>query len=225
MAYKNKTRSAPAPDQAYAYHFANSAQTALPFDSMGNPWTGFNVYNSGSLKLDLLHNFFLECGARANKMRAYEMCDEPTARRLTGYLLVRGGIHIVAYAKAREKLTGVGVGKLLPIPDMSNKKFEEARKFEEQGLHTKMCRCSIDDYKLLGEIWNGPHPEDGQPLVVIDGIPEGVPYPDFLAEPQLGAPFADPEMFNDVAKKSSAAQIPSRFRLSGSDRSAMYRCS
>ena len=52
--------------------------------------------------------------------------DDPTARECVGFLLVRGGVHIVAYAKALEKLTGVDVGKLLPIPDISNKRFPEA---------------------------------------------------------------------------------------------------
>ena len=47
-------------------------------DSMGRFWTGQNVFSSsGNLKLDLLHNFFLECGARAGKSRAYESTDDP----------------------------------------------------------------------------------------------------------------------------------------------------
>ena len=54
-----------------SYHFIASGQTALPMDSMGNPWNGSYVFSSGNLKLDLLHNFFLECGARANKIRVY----------------------------------------------------------------------------------------------------------------------------------------------------------
>src|SRR5215203_6095363 len=121
-------------DARNSYHFISSGQTALPVDSMGNPWTGANVFSSGNLKLDLLHNFFLECGARANKIRVYEMVDDPTARAAVGFLLVRGGVHIVAYAKALEKLTGVDVGKLMPIPDISNKRFPESRKHEERGL-------------------------------------------------------------------------------------------
>lgn len=76
-----------------SYHFIASGQSALPVDSMGNPWTGANVFSSGNLKLDLIHNFFLECGARANKIRVYEMVDDPTARAAVGYLLVRGGVH------------------------------------------------------------------------------------------------------------------------------------
>ena len=123
--------------------------------------------------MDLLHNFQLECGARANKMRVYEMVDDPTAREMVGFLLVRGGVHIVAYAKALEKLTGVDVGKLLPIPDLSNKAFPEARKHEERGLHRILYRFTIDDYRRVGEIWNGAHPEDGSQLEVVDGPPEG----------------------------------------------------
>jgi Mn-containing catalase len=73
-------------------------------------------------------------------MRVYEMTADPTARAMIGYLLVRGGVHIVAYAKALEKLTGADVGRLLPIPDVSNKKFPEAMKHEANGLHTIMWK-------------------------------------------------------------------------------------
>lgn len=59
------TPLADAVDARTSYHFIASGQSALPIDSMGNPWTGQNVFTSGNLKLDLLHNFFLECGARA----------------------------------------------------------------------------------------------------------------------------------------------------------------
>jgi len=72
-------------DARNSYHFIASGQSALPIDSMGNPWTGQNVFSSGNLKLDLLHNFFLECGARANKIRVYEMVEDPTARAMVGY--------------------------------------------------------------------------------------------------------------------------------------------
>ena len=103
------------------YHFLASGQASLPMDSMGNPWTGNFVTTTDNLKLDLLHNFFLECGARGNKTRVYEICPDPTAPAMVGYLLVLGGVHIVAYAKALEKLTEANVGHLLHIPDVSNK--------------------------------------------------------------------------------------------------------
>lgn len=200
-------------DARNSYHFIATGQQALCGDSQGNFWTGQNVFCSGNLKLDLLHNFFLECGARANKIRVYEMAKEPTARALTGFLLVRGGVHIVAYAKALEKLSGVAVGKLLPIPDISNKRFPESKKHEDRGLHRILYRFSIDDYQRLAEIWNGEHPEDGQQLEVQDGPPKGAVPPDLEAEPQLTAPVGpdpsdlDPQMLEDYAKRIFGAGI------------------
>jgi len=193
-----------ATDARNSYHFLASGQSALPLDSMGNFWTGQNVFSSGNLRLDLLHNFFLECGARANKMRVYEMVTDPTAREMVGFLLVRGGLHVVAYARALEHLTGADVTKLIPVPDLSNKAFPETRKYEENGIHRILYTFSQEDYQKAGLVFNGPHPEDGQPLEVRFGAPEGTPMPDLDEEPQLNAPGAldfDPDMFNDIAKK------------------------
>lgn len=201
------TDPVPAPLQAATdmrnhYHFIASGQTAVPFDSMGNPWNGTYVFNSGNLKLDLLHNFFLECGARANKMRVYEMVDDPAARKMLGYLLVRGGTHVVAYARALEKLTGADLGKLFPIPDLSNKKFPEAVEFEEKGYHNTMFTFSPNDYKQMAAIWNGPHPEDGTELTVSDSMPEGFPPPVLPSEPQLTAPGdLEPGELEEMAKR------------------------
>jgi Mn-containing catalase len=194
-------------DARNSYHYLATGQQAYCGDSQGNFWTGQHVYSSGNLKLDLLHNFFLECGARANKIRVYEMAKEPTARALTGFLLVRGGVHIVAYAKALEKLSGVAVGKLLPIPDISNKRFPESKRHEDAGLHRILYRFSPDDYRRVGEVWNGEHPEDGQPLEVVDGPPEGAAPPDLEAEPQLTSPVGpdpsdlDPQMLEEYARR------------------------
>ncbi len=127
--------------------------------------------------------------ARApERSRAYESTDDPCARAMIGYLLVRGGTHVVAYAKALEVLTGANVGALLPIPDVSNRKFPEARKLEEeQGLHLVQYHQS-KDYTQIAKIWNGPHPEDGKPLVVKDEMPKGYPWPILDDEPQLVLP-------------------------------------
>ena len=38
------------------------------------------VFSSGDLVEDLTHNFFLETGARNNKLKVYEMVDHPAAR-------------------------------------------------------------------------------------------------------------------------------------------------
>ena len=98
---------------------------------------------------------------------------------------MRGGTHIVAYAKALEALSGVDVGKLLPMPDISNKRFPEAPKHEAKGLHQVKCRMSPDDYRSISKIWAGPHPEDGSELRVVDGPPEGGPV--LLAQPFYGS--------------------------------------
>ncbi|ANE46970.1 manganese catalase [Paenibacillus swuensis] len=190
-----------AKDLRNTQHFITNAQTALVADSMGNPWRGDNVFNSGNLVLDLLHNFFLECGARAHKMRVYEMSDHPVLREVVGYLLVRGGVHIVAYGKALEIATGVDVTKMLPIPNLSNRVFETARKFEDQGLGNKLYTWSDEDYKDIKYIWKGPHPETGVPLEVIEGMPEGAPNVDLEEIPEEFAPGISAEDFMKIAER------------------------
>ena len=90
------------------HHFLAGGQGAAPelagsaLNSQGRPWNGDYVFSSGDLVEDLTHNFFLETGARNDKLKVYEMVEHPAARALTGYLLVRGGVHQVAYARAVE---------------------------------------------------------------------------------------------------------------------------
>ncbi|PEZ03939.1 manganese catalase [Bacillus sp. AFS018417] len=190
-----------AKDKRNTQHFISTAQTTLVGDSMGKAWSGDYVFNSGNLILDLLHNFFLECGARTNKMRVYEMTDHPTAKEAIGYLLVRGGVHVLAYAKALEVATGVDVTKMLPIPNLSNKVFDVARRFEDQGAHLKLYRFSDNDYTDLNKIWKGKHPEDGQPLQVIDGPPQGAPIPDLDELPEEFAPGISQEDFFEIVRR------------------------
>ena len=61
-----------------------------------------------------------------------------------------------------------------------------------------------DDYKQISKIWGGTHPEDGSPLRVVDGPPEGFAPPELDEEPQLTAPMGgdiDPAMFQEVAAR------------------------
>ena len=183
------------------HHFIVNAQTAMPGNSLGQPWQGDYVFNSGTLVLDLLHNFFLECGARTHKMRVYEMTDHPVAREMIGYLLVRGGVHTLAYAKALEELTGVDVKKMMPIPDLDNSKYKEAEKFEFQGIHRKLFTFSPEDYRDIDKIWTGQHPDDGKELEVHFGMPEGGEKPDFEAKPEEFAPGYSVEDFYEIAAK------------------------
>lgn len=190
-----------AKDKRNTYQFIQTAQTSYPMDSMGTSWRGDYVFNSGNLVLDLLHNFFLECGARTHKMRVYEMTDNPVAREMIGYLLVRGGVHFVAYAKALEVATGVDVTKLVPIPNLDNSKFDATRKFEAEGVYRRLYTFSDHDYKDIDKIWKGTHPTEGGQLEVIQAVPEGGPIPDFEDIPETFAPGTSQEEFMEITKR------------------------
>ena len=134
-------------------HFIMGGPGHLVANSQGAPWSGDYVFNSGNLVMDLLHNFFLETGARSHKARVYEMTSNETARTLIGYLLVRGGVHQAAYGLALEKLTGVKMTKMLPVPNIDNAKFPHTQPWEAKGEHTKLYTFSPSDYQHLGGIW------------------------------------------------------------------------
>ena len=188
-------------DARNTHHFIVNGQSALVANSMGQPWQGDYVLNSGDLVLDLLHNFFLESGARLQKIRVYEMTDHPIARRMVGYLLVRGGVHQVAYAKALEQLTGVEVTKMLNIPNIPNSKFPETREHEQKGLHRTLYRFSPEDYRDIDKVWVGSHPEDGEELRVADAPPEGSAKPEQPETPEMFVPGYDPGELAEIASR------------------------
>ena len=182
-------------------HFLNFGLGAIPGGAGGQKWSGDYVFNSGNLKLDLLHNFFLESGARMGKIRVYESTQNPVAREMVGYLIVRGGVHQEAYAKALSDLSGVDVTKLLPVPEIDSTKFPHARKYIDQGFHRILYRFSPDDYRQIGEIWNGPQADTGEPREVQDGPPEGGEIPDLTPAPPLYAPDVDAEAIEEIARR------------------------
>ena len=154
-------------------HFIAGGAGALVQDSNNRPWTGDNVFSSGDLVEDLTHNFFLETGARNNKLKVYEMVEHPAARALTGFLLVRGGVHQIAYARALENLTGANLTKLFPSPYIPTDKIPECQPHIKAGLHKCLYRFSQDDFHELAAVFNGTHPETGEELVVADGSTRG----------------------------------------------------
>lgn len=182
-------------------HLIAGGAAALPQDSNGNPWNGDYVHSSGDLVEDLTHNFFLETGARNNKLKVYEMVDHPAARALTGYLLVRGGVHQVAYARAVENLTGADLTRLFPAPRIPTEQIPECRPHIEAGSHTRLYRFSPSDYLELAATFNGLHPETGEGLDVIDAAPEGVPAHDLPAQTGVFAPYYAPEEIAEIAAK------------------------
>ncbi|MFC0211754.1 manganese catalase family protein [Paenibacillus chartarius] len=189
-------------DKRYHDFFIESAQSAMPADHMGRPWNGSYVVNSGNLIFDLLHNFFLECGARMHKMRVYEMTSNPTARELIGYLLVRGGVHTLTYMKALEVATGVDVSKLYPVPRLDNKVFDATRKWEAAGEHRRLYTFSDTDYQDIAKIWKGTHPSDGGKLEALAGVPGySAPVPELDELPEELAPGISREDLMEIAKR------------------------
>jgi Mn-containing catalase len=192
-----------------AQHFIAGGQGCLPQDSMGKPWNGDYVFSSGDLVEDLTHNFFLETGARNNKLKVYEMVTHPAARALTGYLLVRGGVHQVAYARAVEKLTGADLTKMFPTPRIPTDKIPECQPHIKRGDHLRLYRFSPEDYKEIVAVFNGPHPETGEDLTVVDHAPDGAPPVDLPAQPAVFAPDYAPEEISAIAEKlREAAGLP-----------------
>jgi Mn-containing catalase len=198
-------------DEPYKQHYLFGGKGALPADSHGKPWDGSYVHSSGDLVEDLTHNYFLETGARSGKLRVYEMCDHPAARALTGYLLVRGGVHQVAYARALENLTGANMSKLFPTPRIPTSKIPECQPHIEKGEHLKLYRFSPDDYREIVAVFNGQHPETGEDLMVVDEAPEGFPPNDLPAQADVFAPDYAPEEIAEIAQKlRKAAGLPDK---------------
>jgi manganese catalase len=183
------------------HHFLAGGKGALPQDSRGLPWTGENVFSSGDLVEDLTHNYFLETGARNGKLKVYQMVDHPVARALTGYLLVRGGVHQVAYARALENLTGVKMMKAFPAPRIPTDKIPECQPHIAQDLHRTLYRFSTTDYHEMAAVFNGPHPETGEELIVADGPPEGALPNDLPPQTDVFAPDYAPEDIAEIAQK------------------------
>ncbi len=182
-------------------HFIQGGLGALPQDARGMPWTGDYVFSSGDLVEDLTHNFFLETGARQNKLKVYEMVDHPAARALTGYLLVRGGLHQVAYARAVENLTGADLSKLFPSPRIPTASIPECQPHIQRGDHRRLYRFSPSDYQEIIAVFNGPHPETGEDLQVVDQPPEGALFNDLPAQPAVFAPDYAPEEIAEIAQR------------------------
>ncbi|MGI4852844.1 MAG: manganese catalase family protein [Janthinobacterium lividum] len=172
-------------------------------DSMGHFWEGQHVFSSGNLVSDLLHNFFLETGARLHKHRCYQMTTNSAARNVIGYLMVRGGVHQAAYAMALRKITGVEMTKMLPTPNIDDSKIPEARKWQAMGSHRKLYTFSDTDYDDMSGIWSGNADwADNEPLEVIKGVPEYAAEGPVIGEcPTLFSPdYATEEIYEIAAQ-------------------------
>jgi manganese catalase len=130
------------------------------------------------------------------------MVEHPAARALTGYLLVRGGVHQVAYARALERLTGSDLMKLFPSPHIPTEKIPECKPHLDRGEHLKLYRFSEDAFREVGAVFNGPHPETGEELTVAEEAhPAGAPAVDLPPQPDVFAPGYAPEEIRQIAQK------------------------
>ena len=162
-------------DHGNIHHYLVGAQGALPVDSVGNPWSGSYVYNSGNLVLDLLYNLMLESTGRLQKCRLYEMTDNKMARSTISYLIVRDQAHENAYARALETL-GVNWNAALPIPKTNAESFPEVKRLLDMGLQSKQYSFDLDAQSEAGKIFQGMSPsKDGTKLNATEQAPEGAP--------------------------------------------------
>ncbi|MBY6685489.1 manganese catalase family protein [Rhodococcus sp. BP-149] len=176
------------------HHYLVGAQGAMPVDSVGNPWSGSYVYNSGNLVLDLLYNLMLESTGRLQKCRMYEMTDNKTARSTISYLIVRDQAHENGYAKALETL-GVDWKKTLPIPKTNAEQFPEVKKLVEMGLQSKQYTFDLTGASEAGRIYQGMSPsKDGTDLDASEQAPAGAPLDIAPERPEEFAPGLDPEL-------------------------------
>lgn len=174
------------------HHFLVGAQSAMPVDSAGNPWSGSYVYNSGNLVLDLLYNLMLECTGRLQKCRLYAMSDNKAFRATVSYLIVRDLAHEKVFAKALESL-GVDWNKTLPVPKTDSSKMPEVKKLEERNLHNQQWTFSNEE-SGLSDIFVGSSPFGDGELEALDGLPEGFAIPQMPEAPQEYSPGLDRQL-------------------------------
>jgi len=201
-------------DTGNIHHYLVGAQGALPVDSVGNPWSGSYVYNSGNLVLDLLYNLMLESTGRLQKSRIYEMTANKTARSTVAYLIVRDQAHENAYAKALETL-GVDWRKTLPIPKTNAERFPEVKALVDKGLQSVNYTFDLTGLSEASKILRGPSPSnDGTDLSVPAQAPTGGE-PVTVAPPRFEeyAPGVDTELLELIAATAEleVADIESSF--------------
>ena len=93
------------------------------------------------------------------------------------------------------------ITKLLPVPESSSTRFPHAKRFMDRGFHRLLYRFRPDDYRQIGEIWNGLQAETGEPREVQDGPPEGGEVPDLKPAPPIYAPGVNAEDIAEIAKR------------------------
>lgn len=182
-----------AKEQQNPHHYIIGAQSALPVDAAGNPWSGSYVHNHGNLVLDLMDNLVLEATGRLQKCRIYEMSTNKTLRATVAFLIVRDEAHQAAFAKALEKL-GVDWGKVLPVPKFDSSQFPEVKRLLDLGLHREQYTFRLDG-SMMEQIFSGPSPfNDSTQLTTLTEPRESFLVPQMPERPEEFAPGLDAEL-------------------------------
>jgi len=93
------------------------------------------------------------------------------------------------------------MSKLFPAPRIPTEKIPECKPHIEQGAHLELYRFSPGDYKEISAVFNGSHPETGEPLTVEAGPPEGALPHDAPPHPSVFAPDYAPEEIAEISRR------------------------
>src|SRR3954451_24187516 len=91
--------------------------------------------------------------------------------------------------------------QLFPSPRIPTDKIPECKPHIKRGEHLKLYRFSPDDYREVAAVFNGPNPETGEELSVVDDAPRGIEPNDLPPQPAVFAPDYAPEEIAEIAKK------------------------
>lgn len=174
---------------ANPHHFIMGAQSSLPVDAAGNPWSGSYVYSHGNLVADLLNNVTLESTGVLQKTRIYEMSNNKTFRETLAFLIVRDNAHQNAFAKALETL-GVDWGKIFPVPNYDINKYPECRKYVDMGFHNAQFNFRLDP-TLISQVFQGESPSRNSGELHVTEPPKGYPVPEMPVMPNEHSPGLD----------------------------------
>ena len=135
------------------HHFLAGGQARFLQDSARAPWTGDYVFSSGDLVEDLTHNFFLETGARNNKLKVYEMVPHPRrAHRLPARARRRAPARLRARGREADRRRPP---EDVPTPRILTAKIPECQPHIEAGEHLKLYRFSPKDYQEIVAVFTG----------------------------------------------------------------------
>ena len=95
--------------------------------------------------------------------------------------------------------------KLFPSPRIPTEKIPECQPHIERNEHLKLYRFSEQAFQEVGAVFNGPHPETGEELVIAEEAhPAGAPAHDLPPQPDVFAPGYAPEEIVEIAQKLRA---------------------